>query len=380
MTNPVKRRTNHPVQQLLALLDQLDEMVLVTNRAGRLVYISAAARQLLGAKEDTADAHLGRWLIMLADVADDRIEQMLDDFAMIPGNRRQEATITMRRDDGSTLPVGVAVCKTMLYDESVYVWLLRDHSRLKHAETQLLDAQRLVRSILQNTSEGYVLVDAGGMVIDTNPAFETMCGLNAMDLRESRLDSLFSGRGRRAVHGLLERLSKGRAASAEVVFHRADGREAIGYFKGAPLFDASDEQVGLFGLVTDITEAKAKERKIEKLAYYDPLTDLANRTLLHEKLEQAILLSQRTQQKFALLFFDLDRFKYVNDTFNHPIGDQLLKQVAERIRGAVRRSDVVARFGGDEFVVGRDASRTPHWWQKSCWMPSPSRLGWRSTP
>lgn len=346
------QRPTHPVHQLLALLDRLGEMVLATDRRARLIYLSGAARKLLDVEGDVSGAHLGGWAAALADIADERIESALDEYALTPGHGRQDATLMLKRGDGSSLEAGVAVCKTELQGEPVYVWLLRDYSRLRRAEMQMLDAQRLVRSILRNTSEGYVLVDAGGMVIDSNPAFEALCGIGAMDLRESRLDSLFDGRGQRAVQGLVERLAKGRAASAELVFRRGDGSEAIGYFKGAPLFDASDEQVGLFGLVTDVTEAKAREHRIEKLAYYDPLTDLANRTLLHEKLEQAVLLSQRTGRKFALLFLDLDKFKHVNDTFNHPLGDRLLRQVAQRIRGVVRRSDVVARFGGDEFVIG----------------------------
>ncbi len=223
---------------------------------------------------------------------------------------------------------------------------------MRHAEAQLLDAQRLVRSILHNTSEGYVLLDQSGMVLDSNPAFETMCGCRALDLRDAPLTGLFDDSDRAAVRKLVEKLGTGRPASAEAILRRADGSEVVGLIKGAPLLDASGEQVGMFCLVADVTEARVRERRIEKLAYYDPLTDLANRTLLNEQLQQAILLARRGGHKFALLFLDLDRFKHVNDTFNHPFGDQLLRQVAERIRAVVRRSDVAARLGGDEFVIG----------------------------
>jgi len=156
---------------------------------------------------------------------------------------------------------------------------------------------------------------------------------------------------------LMDKLEHGRAASTELVIHRGDGSQVIALFKGAPLFDASNERVGVFGLITDITKSRESALHIEDLAFFDQITGLANRAQLNDRLEQAILLSQRNHHKFALLFLDLDHFKNVNDTLNHLVGDQLLQQVGQRIQSVVRRSDVVARFGGDEFVIGLVESR-----------------------
>jgi diguanylate cyclase (GGDEF)-like protein/PAS domain S-box-containing protein len=347
----LSRQRDHPVYQLVALLEELGEAVAVTDRQAQLLHISLSAQRMLGIfGEDVRGESLAAWVEELAAAIN--IEQALADFAMVPGNGRSEQTVQLRHRNGDGIESGFAACRTELDGQTVYVCLFRDLSHINQAKAQMLDAQRLVRSILQNTSEGYVLIDASGMVIDTNPAFEAMCGRNSMDLLENRFDRLFDGRDRRTIEGLVTKLEKGRTASGEISFQGADGQEKIGLFKGAPLFDARNERVGVFGLITDITEAKERERKIEQLAYFDPLTDLANRTLLRDKLEQATIFSQRSQRKFALLFLDLDRFKHVNDTYNHPLGDQVLQEVAERIRQVVRRSDVVSRFGGDEFVIG----------------------------
>ncbi len=102
---------------------------------------------------------------------------------------------------------------------------------------------------------------------------------------------------------------------------------------------------------TDISEKKAAEEKIHKLAYYDELTGLANRSLFYERLKQALKHAKRSGDKVALLFIDLDRFKEINDTLGHQAGDELLKNVAKRIRGCLREFDTLTRLGGDEFDI-----------------------------
>ena len=116
-------------------------------------------------------------------------------------------------------------------------------------------------------------------------------------------------------------------------------------------FDQQDKANRLIGVQVDITERKLAEQRILHMANHDPLTGLANRTLLTDRLQQALLVNQRKQQSCALLFIDLDHFKQVNDTLGHNIGDQLLKHVSATLLSLVRKSDTVARLGGDEFVL-----------------------------
>ena len=106
-----------------------------------------------------------------------------------------------------------------------------------------------------------------------------------------------------------------------------------------------------FVFVQDITERQQTEENIRKMAHYDALTDLPNRTLLYDRMSQLIAWSHRDEQKFAVLFLDLDRFKYVNDSMGHAVGDKLLKCVAERLAGSVREGDTISRIGGDEFLI-----------------------------
>jgi diguanylate cyclase (GGDEF)-like protein/PAS domain S-box-containing protein len=118
-----------------------------------------------------------------------------------------------------------------------------------------------------------------------------------------------------------------------------------------PLRGEDNQIIGVLGIYTDITSRKQAEAKISELAYFDQLTGLPNRTLLLDRLRQAMLISTRGENYGALLFIDLDNFKTLNDTLGHDMGDLLLKQVAQRLHECVRASDTVARVGGDEFLV-----------------------------
>ncbi|WP_426197542.1 putative bifunctional diguanylate cyclase/phosphodiesterase [Massilia sp. DWR3-1-1] len=119
-----------------------------------------------------------------------------------------------------------------------------------------------------------------------------------------------------------------------------------------PLVDADQAETGLIVYISDITARKQAEERLHYLAYYDALTCLPNRTLLAKLLEQGLALAQRNRAAACVLFIDLNRFKWINDTLGRAIGDELLRQVSLRLKGALREEDIVGRLSGDEFVVG----------------------------
>jgi diguanylate cyclase (GGDEF)-like protein/PAS domain S-box-containing protein len=121
--------------------------------------------------------------------------------------------------------------------------------------------------------------------------------------------------------------------------------------KGRAFFDETGHTTRMAGIVMDITARKVAEKQIQYLAYYDALTGLPNRTLLEDRIATALAGARRRNDKVAILFFDLDRFKDINDSMGHPVGDVLLQQVAERLKTCAREQDTVARVGGDEFII-----------------------------
>ncbi|HEX9182290.1 MAG TPA: PAS domain S-box protein, partial [Burkholderiales bacterium] len=137
----------------------------------------------------------------------------------------------------------------------------------------------------------------------------------------------------------------------EQVRSNPDGTRAYLSSSGEPVFDEAGVFKGYRGVGRDITERKLAEEKLARMAQFDAVTGLANRNLLNERLEQAIAQSKRRGRGAGVLFIDLDRFKLVNDTLGHQVGDELLVQVARSLKDCVRRDDTVARLGGDEFAI-----------------------------
>ncbi|HZW12925.1 MAG TPA: PAS domain S-box protein [Noviherbaspirillum sp.] len=139
----------------------------------------------------------------------------------------------------------------------------------------------------------------------------------------------------------------------DVVMHRelADGRPYYISVSGEPVFDSEGRFTGYRGVSREITDQKVAEERIQHLATHDGLTGLPNRVMFSHLLNTAIPMAQRRQQGVAVLFIDLDRFKFINDTLGHEAGDKLLKEVTARFKKTLRASDVIARLGGDEFVV-----------------------------
>jgi len=131
-----------------------------------------------------------------------------------------------------------------------------------------------------------------------------------------------------------------------------DGRESWVLTTKTPLRNRHDQVIGTMGISRDITDHKQAEARIRYMALHDALTGLPNRTLLQDRLAQAIALARRNQQRVGVLMLDLDRFKNVNDSLGHYSGDRLLETVSMRLKSCLRESDIVARLGGDEFVIG----------------------------
>lgn len=132
---------------------------------------------------------------------------------------------------------------------------------------------------------------------------------------------------------------------------RPDGTTGWIFARGEPQRDDAGDIVAICGIAQDITERKLAEKQVEFLAYYDSLTGLPNRRLLQDRLEKAIAGARRREDKLAVLFFDLDRFKVINDSPGHAVGDLLLQEVARRLQKQTRGQDTVARVGGDEFIT-----------------------------
>jgi diguanylate cyclase (GGDEF)-like protein/PAS domain S-box-containing protein len=216
------------------------------------------------------------------------------------------------------------------------------------------EAERSYRGLFEHAIEGIFRTTPEGRYLAANPALARIYGFeSAAELMNSLQDirrQLYVNPRRREEFMSLIR-GRGSITSFESEVYRKDG-SIIWISENARA--VPDAQGGLQfyeGTVEDITERKRYEARLERQANYDPLTGLANRALFHDRLEQAILTPGSRKNGVAVVFIDLDRFKFINDSLGHQVGDELLKTMADRLRGCVRDCDTVARLGGDEFVL-----------------------------
>lgn len=218
----------------------------------------------------------------------------------------------------------------------------------KRAENDLM----LAKNIIENANEGVVVTDLEGVITDVNEAYESITGYSRDEVVGQTPAVNKSGRHDRAFYQEMWNCIHDKGFwQGEIWDRRKSGEVYPKWLSINTVRDDKGKPSHYVGIFSDITSKKSTEEQLERLAYFDSLTALPNRLLFRDRLGQEIAAARRHENKVALLFLDLDRFKYVNDTLGHAAGDELLQIVAQTLQDNVRDSDTVSRLGGDEFTV-----------------------------
>ncbi len=223
---------------------------------------------------------------------------------------------------------------------------------------------QLAASFFTNAREGILICDPKGAILDVNDMFTRITGYSRADVLGRNPRILKSGRQSDAFYGEMWRslMEKGRW-SGEVWNKTKDGRVYPEMLTISAVHDRSSRVQHYVGLFSDITQSKEQERQLERMAHFDALTNLPNRVLLADRLQQAMAQARQRGQMLAVACIDLDGFRSVNENYGQEAGDQFLMRVAQRMRRALREVDTLARIGGDEFIAvlndlpGADAVR-----------------------
>lgn len=242
-------------------------------------------------------------------------------------------------------------CET-LYDEDgepiVSRGTVQDITEQKVAQQQV----NLYASVFINSPEAIIITDRDNCIIAANPALTELTGYAFEELEGVNPNILASGLTPPEVYQeMWDSLQESGFWQGELIDRTKEGKVYPKWTTIAAIRDEQDRITHYMASFFDITERKAAEERIQYLAHHDTLTGLYNRFSLEDRLSQAIVQARREQGQLALLFIDLDRFKLINDSLGHHVGDQLLIEVGRRLQGAVRESDIISRLGGDEFLV-----------------------------
>ncbi|HLD69124.1 MAG TPA: EAL domain-containing protein, partial [Pseudomonas sp.] len=331
-------------------LDNLPVGVMVTDQQGRLVMSNPESHLILGDSLSAAGEGEGWW-------AESGVPLTAQDWpiqrAVQTGEASRNAVIDIRTADGAR--------KTLLNSAVPFqdahqviqgaILVIQDISEQRRRDLEMRTRTRAVEASIN----AVVITDneqPDQPIVYVNPAFERITGYRAEEVlgRNCRFlqGELLGQAGLETIRRALGALEEGGALLRNV---RKDGSEFWNDLRVSPVVNDRGKVSHFVGIIHDITEAKRYQEELEHQANHDGLTGLPNRNLLNDRIRQAIAYASRDQGQFTLAFMDLDHFKVVNDGLGHNAGDQLLTQVADRLRASICEIDTVARLGGDEFII-----------------------------
>ncbi len=343
--NPDERATEQ-FKLLSQVFSHVSEGVTITNTYNHILYVNAAFTQITGYSEEEV---IGRNPNILSSGLQDRdfYNQMWKD---IQEEDHWQGEVINRHKLGEVYPERLTI-HTIREDTGETIYYVGIFSDLTERQTNEGN-KRLNTRVFNSSSEGIIVTDKHGAILTINPAFTKTTGYEAEEAIGQTLRLLHSGlQDEQFYMDMWSEINKYGNWKGEIWNQRKNGELYPQWLNIDAIKDDLQKVIYYIGIFSDITDRKKTEEQLKYLAHYDTLTGLPNRMLFYDRLEQAISRAKRMERMIAVLFIDLNRFKVVNDTLGHSVGDQLLIQVANRLKISLRQCDTVARLGGDEFMI-----------------------------
>ncbi|MGR5120149.1 sensor domain-containing protein [Vibrio astriarenae] len=273
-----------------------------------------------------------------------------DNIALTTGKQHIVEECARANSDGQE--IWLETIKSPVVDEDGNIigvsGMTRNVTRRKQVENQLA----LAAKIFHNSNEGMMITDVRGNIMDVNPAFSQITGFELTEVIGRNPRMLQSGLHKTEFYrAMWDNLDNEHQWKGEFINRRKDGSLYPQLTTITKVFDNDHQLMNFICVFEDVSVQKAHEEKLEKLAFFDHLTELPNRATLLNTMNEQIIHARTAKQMFATLFLDIDHFKHINDSFGHQSGDQILTELARRLRTQLGRQDHIARIGGDEFVI-----------------------------
>ena len=332
-------------RRLQAIMNSAPTLIYVFDREGRLLFCNQQFEKAVGHSRESMIGTL-RTDFLPAAIAE---QHHNNDKSVLANGLALSIEESNQENDGEHTYLTL---KSALRDAdgeiSAVIGVSTDITSRKKAEKDL----QLASTIFANTADGIIVTDPAGTIVLTNPAFTQITGYSAAEAQGKNPRILQSDHQDAGFYRTMwQALGSVGLWQGEIWNRRKNGELFPEWLSITTVLDPCGAVSNYVGVFSDISAIKRSQAELEHLAHFDPLTELPNRSLFHDRLSHALERAGRYNQHVAVMVLDLDRFKTVNDSLGHPIGDQLLQQVAHRLKDCVRVEDTVARLGGDEFSV-----------------------------
>ena len=339
-------RSSMQIRKLLRAVEQSQNTIVITDSEGIIEYVNPQFCRSSGYASEEAIGNAMR--IHQSGMTPDMVYEDL--WRTIKSGQVWRSDLLNKTKHGKLY--WEDVCISPIFDEQGRITNFLSE-QIDITARKLADEQiQLFEKVFVNANEAILISDANNNILAVNPAFTAISGYTAEEVKGKNPRILASGlMDADFYQKMWASLATTGKWQGEIVDRRKDGEIYAEWLSVSALRNDDGQLTHYVALLTDISERKAAEERMNFLAQHDILTSLPNRILFLDRLQQAITYAERQQNNVAVLFLDLDRFKNVNDTLGHHIGDLLLQEAARRIRLCVRNSDTVSRQGGDEFVI-----------------------------
>ncbi|MBJ6800307.1 EAL domain-containing protein [Geomonas propionica] len=354
-------------QYLLTIIDFLPDATLIIDNAGKVVGWNRELARLTGVP---AAKMIGRGDLEYSIPLYGHRRPLLIDLALDPSREGDvnyegftrngdivhgECYATGLGETPAYLTTAASVLRNSKGEVIGAIECIRDNTEQMKAQKRIM----LLAKIFNESGEAIVITDSENRIMETNKAFAQFTGYSREEALGRNPRVLKSGiEDKTFYENMWRSILETNYWQGEIWDKRKDGSLYPKWLTITAIRGADNIITNYFASFSDITQRKVAEMRIQQLAHTDTLTSLPNRHTLVERLTQALEQAKRERHSLAVLFIDLDRFKMINDTLGHHVGDLLLKEVASRLKGALRAEDIVARFGGDEFVVVQPRTRS----------------------
>ena len=334
------------------ILENIEDGYYELDLAGNFTYATDVTANIAGVPKDV---FLGKNFAYFCD--EENVKVLVEQYHRVfaTGEPVKQVSYAMKGGDGSqkVLEASASLVHDPAGQPVGFRGIIRDMTARKKAEEALRESEERHRVVLEAAPDPVVVYDTKGRVTYLNPAFTRVFGWTLEECQGRSIDFI-PDEGLTENRTISERVASGETFSG-IETHRLtkDGQKVYVSVSGAAFLDHGGKPKGSVITHQDITDRKKTEEEITYLAYHDVLTGLPNRKSFYIRLEEEVEQCRRraVDNKWALLFLDLDRFKNVNDTLGHDTGDELLIEVGKRIKTCIRRSDHIFRLGGDEYTV-----------------------------
>jgi len=347
-------------QRYRMLAESISDVIFSTDSKLALNYVSPSVNAVLGYDVDWIFEN--GWQSTIANPQQltgiytlvEQVSRSLDQPAALNSLRNEVQTqlflFDCLRADGRKIPIELRL--VLVWDEhGAFEGILgvgRDISQQRRAEKDL----RMAATVFEHSTSAILITDPAGYIVQANEAFSRVSGYAVADVLDQLPNMLTVDEQQEAhLRYVLKQLHQHSTWEGEVWLRRRNGEHYPAWVGITAVFDDEGDLASYVCFFSDISERKASEQRIHRLAYYDALTHLPNRTLFQDRLHTALQSAERQKSWVVLMFLDLDRFKPINDSLGHAAGDRMLKEMATRLLGCVADDDTVARMGGDEFTL-----------------------------